>query len=117
MAKTLLQGVNEVLQRVSVVSSQQPLGSLVNSGKQVWIDLAVQVWNEAIDELYATMGTTKPNALASQEITLITGVQQYLLTDDVVELIWPFKCIAKNNVINEYPGGWDALHKDQLDPY
>ena len=117
MSKTLLNGVNEVLKRVSVINSNSELGSLTESGKQVWIDIAIQVWNEAIDELYATMGTMKPQALATQQITLTTGAGSnvYALTNDIVELIWPFKCIAKNNILTQYPGGWEGLWRDQID--
>ena len=52
MAKTLLDGVNEVLKRVSLIQGDNAiLTDLTDSSRQVYIDVAVQVWNESVDEI------------------------------------------------------------------
>jgi len=70
--KDLLNGVNEVLKKTDILDSDSGLlTSLTDSGKQVFIDTAVQVINETLDELYSTAQITKPNQLREATITLV----------------------------------------------
>jgi len=71
---TLLQGVNEVLKKVSVIQGDTgALTTLSDSAKQVFIDPAVQSWNEAVDQLYSISNKPKPKELVKASITLATG--------------------------------------------
>src|SRR5690242_2414132 len=88
--KTLLNSVNEILKRVSVIAGDSgALTSLTDSARQVDIDTAVQVVNEGIDELYSTTGESLPNQRASSTITLATGTRNYSLQSGLVRLHWP----------------------------
>lgn len=114
MAKTLLNGVNDVLKRVNIITGDSgELASLTNSGKQTFIDLAIQVWNEAIDELYTTAETPKPNELAESTITLATSTREYTLASDLVQLRFPLQDETNGRYLSEYPGGYTALVSDQ----
>lgn len=117
MSKTLLNGVNEVLKRVNVISGDSgALSSLTDSGKQTFIDIAVQVWNEALDELYSTVGEPKPQELAEDTITLATGTRAYTLNSAMNQLYYPLIDGTNGNYINEYPGGYRAMVNDQAFP-
>ena len=87
--KTLIDGVNEVLKKVKIVTSTNTLLSLSDSGKQAFIDSAVQAWNEAVDDLYSTALTPKPLQMGEGQITLSEGVRDYELEDDLEILHWP----------------------------
>lgn len=51
MAKTLLNGVNEVFKRIKLIQGDAAaLTSLTDSARQHSIDLAIQIWNEVVDE-------------------------------------------------------------------
>ena len=115
MAKTLLNGCNEVLKRASLIQGDSGvLTTLTDSGRQIFIDTAVQVWNEAIEDLYETVGQTKPNALAEDTITLATGTRNYTLNTALNELYYPFIDETNGNFIVEYPGGYLEMVSNQL---
>jgi len=118
MAKTLLTGVNQVLQRVQLISSSNPLTSLVDSPKQVFIDLAVQAWNEAVDQIFSKTDPKGMKPLQGSEdyITIISGQRDYDLPDDLVQLRWPFHDETKGRYINQYPGGYEELRNSQTQP-
>ena len=117
MAKTLLNGCNEVLKRASLIQGDSGvLTTLTDSGRQIFIDTAVQVWNEAIEDLYETVGQTKPNALAEDTITLTTGTRNYTLASDLNELYYPFIDETNGNFIVKYPGGYLEMVSNQLVP-
>lgn len=98
MAKTLLNGVNEVLKKADVLDSDSgTLADLTDSGKQTFIDTAVQVLNEVVDELYSLAEKPKPNQLAESTITLVTGDQDYALASDLVVLRTEFGLIDETN--------------------
>jgi len=89
MAKTLLQGVNEVLKKTETLTSSNVLLSLTDAGKQVFIDSAIQSWNEAVDDLYSTARTPKPHHMRVGHIVLAVGVQDYELESDLELIYWP----------------------------
>ena len=83
--KTLLNGVNELLKRVSALDSDSgELSTLTDSARQTWIDIAIQAWNEVLDELYSAARVSKPNQLSSSTITLVTDTRAYSPASDVI---------------------------------
>ncbi len=114
--KTLLDGVNEVLKRVHIVSTTNPLFSLTNGGKQTFIDLAVQTWNEAVDQLYSKSRVMKPLSGAESQITLVLGIRDYPLAADLVQIRWPFHDETEGRYIYEFEGGYEELRHLQTQP-
>lgn len=89
MAKTLLEGVNEVLKKTKTLTSANELLSLSDAGKQVFIDSAIQSWNESVDDLYSLARTPRPLQMRTGHIVLAEGVQDYELEDDLEIIYWP----------------------------
>lgn len=116
MSKTLLDGVNEVLKKKKLLVNQDDLTSLTNSGLQVFIDTAVQSWNEYIDEIYRAANTPFPSELKEATITLQTNVRTYPLESDVVQVRFPFLDETNGRELKEYPGGYLGLVNSQLIP-
>lgn len=117
MAKTLLQGVNDLLKRVQIISGDSgDLASLTDSGRQVFIDLAVQVWNEAVEQLYSISDQPFPQELAENTITLATSDRDYALQTDLVQLHFPLIDETNGAYILEQPGGYLAIVNTQLFP-
>lgn len=109
MAKTLLNGVNEVLERAGIINSANALSTLTDTARQVHIDSAVQIWNEVMEDLYSYAGQPYPNEQAESTITLVTGTRSYSLASDMNQLRWPFIDKTNNQYIWEYPGGYNQL--------
>lgn len=110
MAKTLLNGVNEVLKRVRVLSgAAEELTTLTDSSKQGFIDVAVQVWNEALEEIYESSDEPFPNEQAENTITLATGDRSYALQTDLVQMRWPLIDKTNNQYIYQFPGGYNEM--------
>ena len=110
MAKTLLDGVNEVLKRVGVIAGDAgTLATLTDSARQVAIDTARQVINEGIDELYSTTARAHPREQAESNLTLSDGQRAYRLQEDLVQIRWPFIDKANNQFLGEYPGGYNQM--------
>lgn len=117
MSKTLLNGVNEVLKRVGEIQGDaSALSSLTDSPRQAYIDLAVQVWNELIDEAYNAADQPLPSILAEATITLATGDRDYALNSAVSRLYWPLLNETTGQNIEEYPGGYMAMVAEQITP-
>ncbi len=117
MSKTLLDGVNDVLQRNGIIDSNNTLGTLTNLGKQVYIDLAIQVWNETVDEVCDMMGVPHPGETGSSTtVTLVTGQREYTLPSDLVQIRWPLMDQTNGHYISEYPGGYQQMRIDQQIP-
>lgn len=111
---TLLEAVNKVLRRVNVLTGDAgELASLTDSPRQVFIDTAVQAWNEAVIELYAVSATPIPNELAESTIVLAENDRDYALDAALVQLHFPLINEADNRVIEEYPGGYLQMVADQ----
>lgn len=109
MAKTLLQAVNEVLKRVNVIAGDaNAFTSLVDTAQQHSIDIAVQVINEGIDELYSASHVSLPNEQAESTLVL-AATREYTLATNMVTLLWPM--IDKNNTqfLWEFPGGYNQM--------
>lgn len=114
--KTLLDCVNEVLKRVKVITSSSLLTTLINTAKQPYVDIAIQVWNETIDQLYRDIKETRPNILAEDTITLVTDTRNYSLPVDLTLLHFPLLDETNGQYIVEYPGGYLSLVNNQSIP-
>lgn len=117
MAKTLLDGVNEVLKRTDTLDFNDRLTSLTSDeAKQSWIDIAVQQWNEAVDQIYSETGVPRPMNLAEDVITLQEDLREYFLADDLVRLHWPMIDETNGRYITEHPGGYMGMVNSQINP-
>ncbi len=116
MAKTLLNGVNEVMKRAKLIQGDSgTLTSLTDSPRQVWIDQIVQTWNEVMEELYSVSDVPMPTELSESTITLIDGTRNYTL-DTFNTLNWPMIDETNGQYIYEQVGGYSALWKSQPIP-
>jgi len=116
MAKTLLDGANEVLKRVGVISGDGAvLTSLTSSSRQNAVDVAVQVINEGINDLYATSNVPKPNGQGEGTITLATGDRDYALETGLIRLRYPLRDKVNAQRIFEFPGGYNAMLDHDLE--
>lgn len=110
MAKTLLNAVNEILKRTSIIAGDAgALTSLTDSAKQPAIDQSVQVVNEGIDELYTSSNVPLPNEQAQSTITLATGTRNYSLASDLVQMRYPLIDKTNTQFIFEMPGGYNSI--------
>lgn len=110
MPKTLLDAANEVLKRVGIISGDGGvLTSLTSSSRQNSVDVAVQVINEGIDDLYATATVPKPNGQGEATITLATGDRDYALASGLIRLRFPLRDKTNAQRIFLYPGGYNAM--------
>lgn len=116
---TLLTGVNDVLEKTKILRSTGALSSLSDSARQVFIDLAVQSWNEMIDEIYSQCQKERPRLWTSGTMTLSTGTRTYSLDQtnaNVVELYWPLHDQTNGHYIYEHPKGYLGLIRSQRIP-
>ena len=110
MAKTLLNSVNEILKRTGTISGPSgELTAITDAGRQRHIDVAIQVINEGIDELYSASSMPLPDTQAESTITLVTSQQAYTLASDLVQLRWPLIDKTNNQYLTEFPGGYNSL--------
>lgn len=117
MATTLLNGVNDVLKKLSVISGDaQALTTLTDPAKQVTVDAVVMKINEAIDELYERSRVSRPKGAATSTVTLADATREYDLPADLVQVRFPLVDQTNGNWLEEYPGGYDQMWRDQLQP-
>ncbi|MGI9411547.1 MAG: hypothetical protein ACR2OV_15820 [Hyphomicrobiaceae bacterium] len=117
MAKTLLDGVNEVLKRAGwIEGDSDELTSLTESARQHVIDVTVQVWNEAIDTLYDQSRIPRTPELAENTITLATDDRDYALQSDLLQLRFPLIDETNGFYIHEAKGGYLAIVNSQQIP-
>lgn len=110
MAQTLLNAVNEVLKRVNVIAGDAAaLTMLTDSPRQHQIDVAIQVINEGMDELYSASHVALPKEQGESTITLIAGQREYSLATDLVLLRWPMVDRINTQFLYEYGGGYNEL--------
>jgi hypothetical protein len=110
MAKTLLNAVNEILKRVGNIAGDDGLlTTLSSSGRQRSIDIAIQVINEGIDELYTACQLPMPLSQAESTITLVASTRSYALATDLVQMRWPLIDKTNAQYIYSYPGGLNAI--------
>ena len=117
MAKTLLNAVNDTLKRLAYIKGNSgELSSLTDSQRQVMIDLAVASWNETIIDLYDVSELQFPNEMATATITLVTSTRAYVLPSDLTFIRFPLINTTNGYTIEAYPGGWEQMRRDQLQP-
>lgn len=110
MAKTLLNCVNEILKKVAIIHGDSGLlTSLSSTSRQRSIDIAIQVVNEGIDELYTTSELPLPLSQAESTITLVTADRSYSLATDLVQMRWPLIDKTNNQYIYKFAGGYNTL--------
>lgn len=113
--KTLLNAVNEIFRRVGMIQGDaRLLTSLTDQARQRAIDVAVQVVNEGIDELYSVTGVSPSSGQDESTFTLATGTRSYSLASDLVRIkYYPGNVLAidKTNAqfIFPYPEGYNGL--------
>ena len=116
MAKTLLNGVQDVLEKSAAIDSGQTLTSLSDTSRQTLIDLAVQVINETIDELYSIGDWSKPEQMKEATITLVTSQRAYVLRHDLVRLRSEYPLTDETNnhhiIILGEDGYWQTIMGD-----
>ena len=110
MAKTLLNAVNEILKRLSLIAGDSgELTSLTDSARQPAIDISVQVINEAVDRMYYASNLMMPTGQAEDTITLLQGVRTYALAADLVRLRYPFIDRVNTQHLFEFKGGYNQI--------
>jgi len=134
MAVTFLQAVNETLKRVRVIQGDAgelvtstiastatggvATGAFTDSGRQTEIDLAVQLWQEGLHEIYA-MGLF-PNEASSATFTLATGQREYSFPNDFERVAGEdyrdrvMRGATSGLLAYEYPGGYARMLRDQV---
>ncbi|MEK9751630.1 MAG: hypothetical protein VW338_00240 [Rhodospirillaceae bacterium] len=116
MSRTLLQEVNAVLKKASVIQgSTGELSSLTDSALQVDIDLVVKAWNRVLLDLFRA--GVKINTLSTGTLTLVTDTREYAVPSDYVEIADPvFLDNTLGNRLTPFPGGYTALRQHLLIP-
>lgn len=110
MAKTLLNAVNETFKRVNVTAGDAgALTTLIDSARQHPIDVAVQVINEGIDELYSASDFPIPKEQKESSISLVAGTRAYDLATDLIQLRWPLIDKTNSQFIVQYPGNYNDM--------
>lgn len=116
MAKTLLNGVNEILKRVGIIAGDAGvLTSLTDSSRQTSIDACVQVINEGITEVFTVSEKPMPQEQKEGTVTLVTATRAYSLASDLVQLRWPMIDKTNSQMLYEYPGGYNAMLRGDLE--
>ena len=119
MAKTLLEGVNKVLQRTGVTTAD--LTTLTDATIQRDINLTVDNWNEATQELYTITNISFPKERKTFNLTLVLDEREYdgdgnEISTDVEEIIYPGINEFNGNRVWQYPGGFEQMRKVQIIP-
>jgi hypothetical protein len=120
MGYTALQGLNAILKRVKVVQGDSAaITSFTDTAKQHSIDLALQIINEVIHEMYDKGAVAQSTATGT--ITLATDTREYAVPSDFERMAGKQYAdkvmITTDNVkIFEYPGGYARMFADQPDP-
>ena len=116
MAKTLLNGVNEVFKKAALIQGDSgTLSSLTDSPRQNWIDQVVQAWNEVMEQLYETAQLPMPKELGEATLTLATNDRDYAL-NTFNKLYFPLHDTTNGQFIYEYQGSYLDLVNSQLVP-
>ncbi len=110
MSKTLLDAVNEVFKRANLIQGDAAaLTTLTDSSRQHPIDVAIQVINEGIDELYSASHVELPSEQAEATITLVNGTRSYPLNSNLTKMIFPLIDKTNTEFIAKFPGTYDDM--------
>lgn len=114
---TLLDGVNRVLERTGYIGGDQlALTSLTDRPRQLEINVAIQVWNETVIELYSLCEKAAPTELAESTITLVADQREYDLPSDLVAIRWPLIDTTGGYYIYKYKGSYEDMRASQIQP-
>lgn len=117
MSKNLLELVNDVLKNVGFITGEAgEATSLTDAARQVEIDITKKAWNTAISELYSLSSIPYPQEVATMDITLVSGTREYALPSSYAQIRYPIIFEEDQHAVNEYPGGYEAMRKEQLNP-
>lgn len=133
MAVVFLQAVNASLKRARVIQGDAgelatstvtstatglvATGAFTDSGRQTQIDLMLQMWNEAIHEVFS-VGLFAQEA-ATATMTLVTAQREYDLPSDFERMAGDdyksrvLRGATTGFVLPEYPGGYARMLSDQ----
>ena len=133
MAIVFLQAVNATLKRVRVIQGDAgelatstvtttatgavATDAFTDSGRQTQIDLVIQVWQEAMHELYSL--ALLPDEAATATMTLVDGQREYSMESDFERFAGEsreervFRGATTNLILTEYPGGYARMLRDQ----
>ncbi len=107
---TFLDAVNELLIRVNEIAGDAGrLTTFTDSARQHIIDVAKQVINEGVDELYSTSEIPLPTEQKEGTLTLVTATREYTLATDLVQLRYPLIDRTNSQFIYEYAGSYDDM--------
>lgn len=118
MALSLLDVVNLVLKRTRLIQGDRAaITSLTDDQIQTDIDTIIAVINEELRDLYNLgPGLPLPKGVSTTTITLATSTREYSLPTDLAQIMWPLIDTTNGREIFEYPGGFNAMRRDQLQP-
>ena len=130
MAIVFLDAINASLKRVRVIQGDAgelatstvtstatglvATGAFTDSGRQTQIDLMIQVWQEAVHELY-TYGLF-PKEAKNAQFALSEGDRTYSFNTDFERFAGKLQVIraaTEQHLLTEYPGGYEQLVADQ----
>ncbi len=92
------------------------MGSLSDSGKQVFIDTSVQAANELLDELFTSAEMDLPESIGETTITLVADDRDYALPSGLVQILWPLTDETNGRWISEYKEGYHRMIVNQQFP-
>lgn len=114
--KTLLNAVNEIMKAVNVIAGDAAaFTTLTDAAQQHNIDIAIQIINEEIEELYTSSDIELPGEGKEGTITLATGTREYSLPSDFIEFV-----VANNDALaidktnTQYMWLWRGSYEDFL---
>ncbi len=133
MAIVFLQAVNASLKRVRVIQGDAgelatstvtttatgavATDAFVDSGRQTQIDLMIQVWQEAQNQLFS-LGLL-PNEAATATMILVTAQREYPMPTDFERFAGKsreervFRGATTHLILTEYSGGYARMLRDQ----
>jgi hypothetical protein len=108
--KTLLDAVNEILTRVGFIAGDAgELATLTDSARQPAIDVAIQVVNEGISDLYTACEKAMPQEQAEATLVLVLNTRAYSLATGMVQIRWPMIDRTNTQFIANYPGDYNDM--------
>jgi hypothetical protein len=123
MAYSFLQVVNKTLQKARELGGDSNLlTTFDDSARQTRINIARQAWLTVIQELFDLRDEPFPQESKTSTITLVEGTssndwgREYDLPADFTLLRFPLINETNGYTICEYPGGYDKMREDQLQP-
>lgn len=117
MATTLLQAVNDTLNRAGIIQGANgDLTSLTNSGKQLDIDLAVDCINEVISSMM-DFNPSLRGEVATSTFETVEGTREYSYAADYEGMISEIIMDQTNGYpLRHYQGGYQQMFMDQYIP-